>query len=452
MAECGVPADRHGTAVREKARDRMRDRRRPPSVQRADLVAGMPAAAAVSGRSRRRWRIVLAGLGPAFLVSVGYMDPGNWATNIEAGSRYGYALLWVLFASNLMAILLQSLAAKLGITSGLSLPEASRRYFPPWLNLSLWLTAEAAALATDLAEVLGAALGFYLLFRLPMMPAAVLAGMLALGLLWLYRFGYRPVELAILALIGVVGGAFLIEVLLADPDWSGIAVHVVHPELPSDSVLVAAGMLGATVMPHNIYLHSAVVRSRIDGATPRAFLTRLAITDSLLALDIAWLVNSAMVIVAASVFFAHGVVVTSIEEAHAVLGPLLGGTSALVFAVALIAAGISSSATATLAGQVIMDGFVRTRLSPFFRRLITLAPALIVIALGVNPYWVLILSQVALSLQLPFAIVPLVYFTASRRVLGEYRNGAPLTAAAATATLAVVSLNGYLLLRLLPSP
>ncbi|MDQ3810919.1 MAG: Nramp family divalent metal transporter [Chloroflexota bacterium] len=388
-------------------------------------------------------------LGPAFLVSVGYMDPGNWATDIAGGARFGYSLLWVLLLANLMALLLQYLSAKLGLSTGLTYPQVCRQIFPRPLALTLWLTAEAAAIATDLAEFLGAALGFYLLLRIPMLPAALVTALAVLGILALYRFGFRTVEFTILALVGVIGLAYVFEVYLVKPDWGAVAQGVFIPRLTSEGLVIAMGMLGATVMPHNLYLHSGVILTRRhSNPTLNVHISRAALVDSMLALNLAWLVNSAMVVMAAGTFFLHGVEVESIESAHETLAPLLGEAAAVVFAIALLASGLSSSTTATLAGQIIIEGFLNVRFGLLLRRLITVIPAIVVLALGLDAYNILIASQVALSVQLPFAMLPLVWLTARRDVMGEQVNGWLTTLLASIAATVVIGLNVLLLARL----
>jgi manganese transport protein len=388
-------------------------------------------------------------MGPAFLVSVGYMDPGNWATDIEGGARFGYGLLWVLLGANLMALLLQHLTAKLGLVTGRSYPQVCREHFPRPLTLFLWVTAEIAAIATDLAELLGASLGFYLLLHIPMLPAAVLAALVVVGILALYRFGYRKVEAVIFGLVALIGLAFVVETGLVQPAWGAVARGVFVPKLNGDALLIAMGMLGATVMPHNLYLHSGVILNRRhpDPVENRSRI-RAALADSGLALNLAWLVNSAIVVMAAGTFFVHGLEVTSIEAAHATLTPLLGPLAAVAFAVALLASGLSSSTTATLAGQIILEGFLDVRFGLLARRLITIIPALVVIAMGLDAFSILILSQVALSIQLPFAIVPLVWLTSRRDVMGDFANARITTVIAALIAAVVVGLNVLLLARL----
>ncbi len=389
---------------------------------------------------------VLSLLGPAVLISVGYMDPGNWATDLAGGSQFGYTLLWVLLASNLMALLLQHLSAKLGLATGLSYPQLCRAKFPRPIALGLWLTAEAAAVATDLAEFLGAALGFYLLLRIPLFEAALLTAVVVFGILALYRFGYRWVELSVFGLVAIIGAAYVLEVWLVGPDWGQVAHGVLVPSLDPAALPIAMGMLGATVMPHNLYLHSSVVLSRrqADEEANRRTVRR-SIIASAIALNLAWLVNSAIVITAAGAFGAAGIPIDSIEAAHETLTPLLGSAAAGAFAIALLAAGLSSSTTATLAGQVIIEGFLNIRFGLFLRRAITVVPAIVVIALGVDAFSILVVSQVALSVQLPFAIIPLVWLTSRREVMGGHVNRRLTTAAAAVCGAIIVVLNAWLL-------
>jgi len=398
----------------------------------------LPAPAPRKGLLRR----ILPYLGPAFLVSVGYMDPGNWATDIEGGARFGYSLLWVLLLSNLMALLLQALSAKLGIVTGRSLPENCRDRFRPWLNITLWIAAEGSALATDLAEFLGAALGFNILLGIPLFEAALLTGVVVFGLLWLERFGHRAVEYAIIALVAVVGFAYLYELLLAKPDLGAIGLGLVKPDISEGRLYIAIGMLGATVMPHNLYLHSSLVQARRPEMTHRKHI-RTQIVDSAIALNLAFFVNAAILIMSAATFFGTGV--ASIEEAHRTLAPLLGPLSATAFAIALLAAGLSSSTTATLAGQVILQGFLHVRMSLFMRRLITMVPALVVIYLQVDSLKILILSQVALSFGLPFAVIPLIWLTSRSGLMGEFTNRKVTTLLAWFIAGIILTLNGLLI-------
>lgn len=397
---------------------------------------------------RVRWREVLPYVGPAFLVSVGYMDPGNWGTNIAGGSTFGYTLLWVLLVSNLMAILLQTMAARLGIVTGKSLAENCRIHYSKGTNFFLWIMAEAAMMATDIAEFLGAAIGFYILFGIPMFSAGLLTGVVVFLILGLYRFGYRSVEYVIIGLVAIIGFAYVIEIFLAKPDWAQVATAMVVPRLSSESIFVAMGMLGATVMPHNLFLHSGIIQTRLTGeptVVQKKKLFRFAVLDSVFALNMSWLVNSAMVVMSAAVFFAHGIQVESIQDAHRTLEPLLGSLSSYAFAIALLAAGLSSSTTGTMAGQIVLEGFLNVKISLWLRRFITMVPALIVIALGLNEIDVLVLSQVVLSMQLPFSIIPLIMFTMRKEIMGELRNGRLTNILAITSAALVIGLNILLL-------
>lgn len=369
-------------------------------------------------------RKVLRFLGPAFVVSVAYMDPGNFATNISGGSNFNYSLIWVILWSNVMAIFLQTLSAKLGIATGLSLPEQCKRLYSRRVNWFLWSVAEVAAMATDLAEFLGGALGFYLLFRIPIMWAALLTGAVSSLILALDRYGQRMVEFAITGLVGVISVSYVVELFLSKPVWPEVALHALVPSISSQSVLVAVGMLGATVMPHVIYLHSHLVQTRRNARSLRArkehlFLEKI---DILVAMNAAFLINAAMVIVSAATFYSRGMAVDSIEVAHKTLAPLLGPLSSVAFAAALLASGLSSSAVGTLAGQVIMKGFVDLKIPAWVQRLLTMLPALILISLGLNPIQVLIVSQVVLSFALPAAIIPLLLITGRADVMGPFVN------------------------------
>jgi len=385
------------------------------------------AAARIALSSKRLTvRQVLPFVGPAFIASVAYIDPGNFATNIQAGSQFGYLLLWVIVASNLMAVLLQMLSAKLGIATGHSLPELCRIHLPKRVSFGLWVAAEIGAMATDLAEFLGASVGFNLLFHIPLLLAGLLTGAATFAILMLQRFGFRPLEAVITALVGVIALSYIVELVLARPDAGQVAFHAVVPLFSGrESVLLAVGMLGATVMPHVIFLHSALTQGRIRARDEREKhrLFRFEQVDVWIAMGVAGLVNMAMLIMAAGVFFGSGHTgVGTLENAFQTLTPLLGSLSSDIFAIALLASGLSSSAVGTYAGQVIMDGFLGWHIRPWIRRLITMLPALIVIAIGVDPTRTLVLSQVALSFVLPFAIVPLLYFTGKRTIMGGLVN------------------------------
>ena len=402
--------------------------------------------------ARRGLARILPFLGPAFVASVAYIDPGNFATNIQGGAEFGYLLLWVIVASNLTAMLVQALSAKLGIATGRNLAEVCRDEFSRPVVWGMWVVSELVAMATDLAEFLGAALGFYLLLRIPLLLAAVLTGIVTLVILALERRGFRPVEAVITGLVGVIAFCYLIETILDRPDWLSVARHAVVPRFAgTESVLLATGILGATVMPHVIFLHSALTQRRIvprDEAQARR-LFRFEVTDVVIAMGLAGLVNAAMLIMAASTFYTRGLTgVASIEEAHRTLAPLLGGASSVVFAISLLASGLSSSTVGTMAGQVIMQGFLHRQIPIWLRRLVTMAPAIIVIALGFNPTRTLVISQVILSFGLPFALVPLVLFTSRRQLMGGLVNRAVTTALAAALTAVIVALNLFLLYQL----
>ncbi|MBI5347893.1 MAG: Nramp family divalent metal transporter [Chloroflexi bacterium] len=386
-------------------------------------------------------------LGPAFLVSVGYMDPGNWGTDIEGGSRFGYSLLWVILISNLMAILLQTLSAKLGLATGKTLPELCREHYSKPVAIFLWITAEFAAIATDLAEVLGGAVAFNLLFNIPLFYGALLTGAIVGLILMLEEYNLRRLEMIIIGMVAIIGIAYVFEIFLAQPLWGDLAIHMVTPTLPMGSTLIAVGIIGATVMPHNLYLHSALIQSRRrsdDDAANRKART-LSTLDSVIALNGAWLVNSAILIMSAAVFYNNGLEVTSIQEAHKTLAPLLGPLSAGVFALALLASGLSSSTTATMAGQVIMEGFLHFRVNVWLRRAVTIVPALIVIGMGLDPLQILVMSQVSLSFQLPLAVIPLILFTNNRAIMGEYANRKITTTLALISAAVIIGLNALLI-------
>lgn len=381
------------------------------------------------------------------MASVAYMDPGNFATNIQAGSDFNYRLLWVLLWANLMAIVIQLLSAKLGIATGKTLPQNCRAHFSRTANFLLWIAAEVGALATDLAEFLGAALGFYLLFRIPIFPSALITGVIVFLILAVEQKGYRTLEYVIMAFVAGIGVSYAFEVFLARPEWNLIAMHTLVPRLSSQSIYIAVGMLGATVMPHVVYLHSALVQPRNIGNNLkqkyRHFLFERA--DVFLAMNGAWLINSAMVIMAAAVFFRNGVGVISIEQAHETLTPLLGPLSSFVFALALLFSGLSSSTVATMAGQMILEGFLNVRFSIFLRRFLTMLPSFVVIAIGLNPLKILVLSQVALSFTLPFALIPLLMLTRRKNIMGELVNR-PATNSFAGIIIAIVIFLNCLLL------
>ena len=401
--------------------------------------------------SGRQWGIkaFVPFIGPAFVACVAYIDPGNFATNIQGGARYGYMLLWVIAASNLMAMLIQSLSAKLGIATGLNLAEMSRNEFPRPVVWVMWAVSEVVAMATDLAEFLGAALGFYLLFGMPLFAAGLLTGLITFLILGLQRYGYRPLEAVIGVMVGVIAVCYLIETVIGRPAWGQIALSVVTPRFEgTDSVVLAVGILGATVMPHVIFLHSSLTQHRVrpqnDHQARRLY--RFEIVDVVIAMGLAGLINAAMLIMAASTFYATGNrEIATIEEAHRTLAPLLGTASSVVFAVSLLVSGLSSSTVGTMAGQVIMQGFVRVNIPLWVRRLVTMLPALVVIAIGTDPTQTLVLSQVVLSFGIPFALIPLVLFTRRRDLMGVLVNHPITTALAGLCAGLIVLLNMFLL-------
>jgi manganese transport protein len=380
------------------------------------------------------------------------MDPGNFATNIQGGAQFGYLLLWVVITSNLMAMLVQSLSAKLGIASGMSLPEMIRQEFPRPLTWALWLLAEVVAMATDLAEFLGAAVGFYLLFGIPLFPAAILTAIVTFAILALQRYGFRLLEAVITGFVGVIGICYLIETILGRPDFGAARDAVLRPRFAgTETVLIAAGILGATVMPHVIYLHSALTQNRIIARTPaqKRRIFRYELLDILIAMGIAGLVNAAMLMMAAATFWQTGIEITAesdiIFEAFRTLTPLLGGAASIIFAISLLASGLSSSTVGTMAGQVIMQGFIHRQIPIWLRRLITMLPALVVIGFGIDATRALVLSQVVLSFGIPFALVPLVLFTRRRDLMGELVNRPLTTFAAGAVVTLIISLNLFLL-------
>ncbi|HEX9107433.1 MAG TPA: Nramp family divalent metal transporter [Longimicrobiales bacterium] len=423
-------------------RKREREKREPVRVETR-------AAQVLSGEARGGWRGLLPFLGPAFVASVAYIDPGNFATNIQGGAQFGYQLLWVVVASNLTAMLVQSLSAKLGIATGRNLAELCRDEYPRWLVWVMWLVSELVAIATDLAEFLGAALGFYLLLHIPLLPAAFLTGAVTLFILAMERRGFRPIEVVISGFVGLIALAYVLETFLDRPDVGQVVRGALVPSFSGrESVLLATGILGATVMPHVVYLHSALTQQRIvprnDEQARRLF--RYEVVDVILAMGLAGLVNMAMLIMAAATFHAGGLTsVGTIEEAHRTLTPLLGPIAGVAFAVSLLASGLSSSTVGTMAGQVIMQGFIHRQIPIWLRRAPTMAPAIFVIALGLDPTRTLVLSQVVLSFGLPFALVPLAHLTSRRALMGPLSNRRITTVAIWAVSVAIVALNLFLL-------
>jgi manganese transport protein len=423
-----------------------------PAVQHPDGKSLEEVHGTVQTRHPKLWKRIFAFAGPAYLVSIGYMDPGNWATDLEGGSRFGYSLIWVILMSNMMAVLLQTLAARLGIVTGKDLAQGCRAEYSKSASFALWILCEIAIAACDLAEVLGTILGLNLLFGIPLLWGALVTLFDTFLLLAIQRLGIRKMEAFILSLITVIAGGFIINLFLAKPDWGQAAAGLL-PSLPEGSLYIILGIIGATVMPHNLYLHSSLVQTRrvsriVDS---KAEACRYNLLDSAIALNAAFFVNAAILVLAAAVFYRHGVVVTEIQQAYKLLEQLLGTRAApIAFGLALLAAGQSSTLTGTLAGQIVMEGFVSIKLRPYLRRLITrviaLLPAVVVISISGDEgtYKLLILSQVILSLQLPFAIVPLVHFTSDRLKMGSFASKLWVRVLAWITSASIIALNGKL--------
>lgn len=402
-------------------------------------------------------RRFMAFAGPGFLVSVGYMDPGNWGTDLAGGAKFGYSLLWVILMSNLMAMLLQTLCARLGLVTGKDLAQACRDYYKKPAAVVLWFLCEIAIIACDLAEVVGSAVALNLLFHIPMMWGVLITGFDVLALLALMQFGFRKIEAIVIVLVGTVAACFGLQIFLARPDWGGVAHGLVTPSIPNtEALLISLGILGATVMPHNLYLHSSIVQTRAHDRTPDGLKQAIKMNtiDTIVALGMAFFVNAAILVVSAAVFHKTGHHdVAELQEAHALLTPLLHGAAATAFAVALLASGQSSTITGTLAGQIVMEGFLRIRIAPWLRRLITrglaIIPALIMIGMsgGKNTVQLLILSQVVLSMQLSFAIFPLLMFTSDRRRMGEFVNPLWVKVVGYLVCMIIAVLNIYLLVQ-----
>jgi manganese transport protein len=420
------------------------------STESSDTGTRRRAAEVLSGHGPRKglsrlWPF----LGPAFIAAVAYVDPGNFATNIQGGAEFGYALLWVVVASNLMAMLIQTLSAKIGIATGRNLAELCRENLPRWLVWTMWAIMEIVAMATDLAEFLGAAVGFNLLFGIPLWLAGILTAIATLLILGLERYGFRPLEALISVLVGVIGVCYLIETVLDRPVWADVARGAFIPAFRGpESVLLATGILGATVMPHVIFLHSALTQSRVVVRDPLRLrrLFRFQLIDVLIAMSLAGAINAAMLIMAAATFHTQGLTeIASIEEAHRTLTPLLGSAASWIFAISLLASGLSSASVGTMSGQVIMQGFLHRQIPIWVRRLVTMAPSLVVIAWGLDPTRTLVISQVVLSFGLPFAAIPLVWFTSRRRIMGILVNRPATTVIATIIAGLIVALNAYLL-------
>ena len=405
--------------------------------------------AVLSGSSRKNWFIrLLPFLGPAFIASIAYVDPGNFATNIQGGAQFGYELLWVILGSNLMAMLLQALSAKLGIATGKNLAEHCRERFPRWAVWSMWVLMELVAMATDLAEFLGAAVALNLLFGLPLWIAGLLTAVITFVILSLERYGFRPLEAVITGFLAVIAISYVIELFMGRPDWAAITYNTFVPHFSnSESVLLGAGILGATVMPHALFLHSALTQGRVVVKKPKQLrrLFHYEIVDVVIAMVIASSVNAAMLITAAAAFHTGNAGVGTLEQAYKTLQPLLGPAAGIVFGVALLASGLSSSSVGTMAGQIIMQGFLHFHIPPWIRRVVTIIPSLIVIFSGLDPTRTLVISQVVLSFGLPFAVIPLVMFTSNRAVMGVLVNKWFTNLLAGLCAVLILALNFFLL-------
>lgn len=424
----------------------------PPSTDLGQTLTDRTSAAIrdVLAGKRRGIRSAFLFAGPAVVASIAYVDPGNFATNIQAGSKFGYALLWVVVMANLIAMLFQALSAKLGIVTGVNLAEMCRSQFPPPVRYAMWAASEVAAMATDLAEFLGGAIGLSLLFGLPLIAGMAVTAVVTYGILMVGGRGFRPMELIIGALVAVVGLCYLIEMFIAPVAWGQAGLGAVIPSMPDAAALtISIAIIGATVMPHAVYLHSGLTQHRAPGADARErrMLLRFSNWECIIALSIAGAINMAMIMMASSAFHAGHPDVAEIETAFHTLTPLLGGVAAAVFLISLMASGISSSVVGTMAGQMIMQGFVGFRIPVWVRRLVTMAPAFVVVALGVNATQALVVSQVVLSFALPIPMVALVLFTRRRDIMGEFANSRLTDAAAITGTVVVLCLNALLLLQ-----
>jgi len=436
-----------------------------PDEDRAWNVT-MAGAGSLTARSMAAAREVLAGrrsgfaahlafVGPAVVASIAYVDPGNFATNIQAGAAYGYQLLWVVVAANLIAMLFQALSAKLGIVTGRNLAEMCRDEFPPAVVWAMWIVSEIAAMATDLAEFLGGAIGLALLFHIPLIAGMAVTAAITYGILMFERTGFRPIELVVGVLVGIIALCYLMEMFIAPIDWGAAAFHAVTPQIADDgALLLAVGIIGATVMPHAVYLHSALTQARtpVRKAGETRQVLRFSNQEVVVALAVAGFVNIAMVMMASAAFHAGHRDVAEIETAYHTLTPLLGEAAAGIFLLSLIASGISSSTVGTMAGQVIMQGFVGFRIPVWVRRLVTMAPAFVVVALGVNVTKALVLSQVVLSIALPLPVIALMMFTRRRDIMGPFANGPATNVAAIVGATVVLALDAVLILQTFGAP
>lgn len=397
-------------------------------------------------------RAYLAFAGPAVIASIAYMDPGNFATNIQAGAKYGYTLLWVVLAANLIAMLFQALSAKLGIVTGRNLAEMCREHFPRPVVVVMWIVSEIAAMATDLAEFLGGAIGLSLLFEMPLLAGMAVTAVVTYGILFFEAFGFRPIELIIGGMVSIIALCYVVELVIVPVDWASAVKQIFLPQLPdAGALLLSVGIIGATVMPHAVYLHSGLTQARMlaDDDAQRRTILRFSNREVVIALAVAGLVNMAMVMMASSAFHAGHPEVAEIETAYHTLAPLLGMGAAGVFLLSLIVSGISSSTVGTMAGQMIMQGFVGFRIPIWIRRLVTMLPAFAVVALGVNATNALVISQVVLSIALPLPMVSLLFFTGRRDVMGPFVNGRMTQIAAIAGAAVVVCLNLFLILQTL---
>jgi len=427
----------------------MDDRARKETSQSMSESTTLAMQEVLDGR-RTGLAVLLPFAGPAVVVSVAYMDPGNFATNIQAGARYGYGLLWVVLLANLIAMLFQSLSAKLGIVTGKNLAELCRDNFPKPLVYLMWAVSEVAAMATDLAEFLGGAIGLSLLFHMPLLVGMAVTAVITYGLLMFEKAGYRPLELVIGALVGIIGLSYLAELFVTPVAWGQVGLHLFSPSLQdAQAVTIAVGIIGATVMPHALFLHSGLTQRRLPARTEveRKKIILFSNVEVVIALTIAGMINIAMVIMASGAFHSGHPEVAEIETAYHTLAPLLGIAAAGIFLLSLIASGISSSVVGTMAGQMIMQGFVGFRIPLWLRRALTMIPSFVVVWLGVNATQALVMSQVVLSLALPFPMAALVWFTCNKKVMGHYQNRTLVRAASIVAAVAVLALNMVLLLQ-----
>jgi len=422
--------------------------RRKPSLSERTVATARQVLAGQRGGLPAYWAFA----GPAVIASIAYMDPGNFATNIQAGAKYGYGLLWVVLLANVIAMLFQALSAKLGIVTGRNLAELCRDHFPQPVVWAMWIVSEIAAMATDLAEFLGGAIGLSLLFQMPLLAGMVITAIVTYGLLMFEGFGFRPLELIIGAMVSVIGLCYLIEIFIVPVDWAAAAFHTFTPQIAdAEALLLAVGIIGATVMPHAIYLHSGLTQARmpVRDDSERRRVLRFSNQEVILALTVAGLVNMAMVMMASGAFHAGHPEVAEIETAYHTLTPLLGIGAAGVFLLSLIVSGISASTVGTMAGQMIMQGFIGFRIPIWVRRLVTMLPAFVVVALGVNATQALVVSQVVLSIALPLPMIALLIFTGRRDIMGAFTNGRLTRAAALAATVVVLGLNTFLIIQML---